>query len=357
MNYLKHTALIALLIALPAMAQSRKIRELDTPADFDKLEIGRLKDHVIYYSDNTQNDGKDMPAFDDWKAESPELAASLSLFKGYHEPTLTEKGVPVPSIYMFVARTKMIIDRPASSIDLKAMLTKVAEINSEFTVHTIPADQVINLAVAAKQPIANFAWCNTSATIPFGLSATPIARPMGETDLSNTTSPARPWCSDTSRSICIEACYIFDKVHQYEVATVNKLKSSDEIPTDRGMAFQAELRIPTSDEYGNLQNLTKVPSPIVSVIEQNTFYVNQAAQYMKAISVIQSLPSDPQKSVITALYVVAIKRKQFMNNREREVVTGKSALTYSGHGFLSGLPTFTQETISKIADLIENPGS
>jgi hypothetical protein len=131
------------------------------------------------------------------------------------------------------------------------------------------------------------------------------------------------------------------------------------------MGFQGELSaVSAADaDQAGLKELTGLDAPVIGVLEQNIFYVNQIMKFGKLLAVFQNHPADAGKTIVTAYMVLAIdesvldKRKDFekvpvlRNLVPAQVLMGQSSFN-SGDSISAGLPKYARNEIRTIAGLL-----
>ncbi len=259
---------------------------------------------------------------------------------------------------MFVARSKAIINKPASAINLKQMITLpfIQGLDSEILHAPITAQNTMPV-VAGRPNIPNFqALCNKDDVH--------ISRPSRELSLEKFQRPGQPWCSDTSRSICIESCYIFDEFYKKGVSLLNR-KSSAEDQKDLGMASQSEMRYFVSEaEMGKkvpLAALTGISTPVRGILEQNIFYFNQIVRYGKIVAVFQEHPTDASKTILTSFLAFAIQtatyEKEFsfiLTVKFKDILMGRAGKPINtATGITAGLPFYSLNIAKTLAKRLD----
>ena len=213
----------------------------------------------------------------------------------------------------------------------------------------IKPEQLMANVVANKQPIDNFQWCNKNGA--------DIVRPLREIDLSSTVSAQRPWCPGDGRTLCVESCYLFDGFWHEGVGAANLMMDEAE-KKDYGIASQSEIKYFTSEqELGlpvALAKLTGVDTPVHGGLEQSMFYFNQVMQFGKVISVLQDSPSNPNQTIMTTYFVIALKQRTYnMFGEIRDILMGTSGMFNTATGITAGLPVYSQNTIKAMAIELE----
>ena len=145
---------------------------------------------------------------------------------------------------------------------------------------------------------------------------------------------------------------------------VNKLRDTVKKVPDH-IDFEGELSTlaPADIDQAGLKELTGLDTPVVGVLEQNIFYVNQIMKFGKLLAVFQNHPTDANKTVVTAYMVLAIdesvldKKKDFekvpvlRNLVPAQVLMGQSSFN-SGDSISAGLPKYARNEVRTIANLL-----
>ena len=164
--------------------------------------------------------------------------------------------------------------------------------------------------------------------------------------------------------ICIQSSYKLEGKIPIGILLANKLRDSAKKISDH-IDFESELSSLSGadvDQTGLMQ-LTWLDAPVIGVLEQNLFYVNQIMKFGKFFGVFQDYPADPQKTVVTAFMALAIeavvleKKKEFENVPvlrnlvPAQVLMGKSSFN-SGKSISAGLPKYARNEIRTIAGIL-----
>jgi hypothetical protein len=345
--WIRHAIVLLGLLGSAAAAGAQEFRIEDVSAA-SNADVAQLKPGTIAFSDHTDGDaaagGTDPARFEDWASKRPDQKKFLALFPAYTEPTgsKTPNGDAGPStdkLYMYVAQARFILDRAPGAIDL-----------SHYA--TLPFLEKIDPAI--KHTL---------------ITAADVAPFKGETNASN-DDPDRKWCTGRSTSICIQSSYKLEGKIPIGIMLVNKLRDSSKKIADH-IDFQSELAAlsPADVDQPGLQQLTALDTPIVGVLEQNIFYVNQIMRFGKFFAVFQGHPADAGKTVVTAFMALAIDAGVFDKKREFEnvpvlrnlvpeqVLMGRSSFN-SGASISAGLPKYARNEIATVAGILEHdPGA
>ncbi len=338
-------------------AESRTIKAVDE-ATFDNLKPEMMDAKTLYYFHTP-----DPSTFEVWsrKAEEKEF---LTLFDGYTEPSFAKVkgGRPeLEKLTMFVSKSKTIVNKPASQIDLKKMITLgyVSKLDPEIKHVQVRPDQLMPV-IAGKKPIENFNQCNVGFNPVRGPYFT---RPQKEVDLDVLNPKDRGgqgWCNTPERSICVESCYIFSTGWQAGVLGVNKFQNKSESQhKDYGLAIQSEIRYFVNEAEMNkrlpVKALTRINTPVRGVLEQNMFYFNQVIQYGKVVAFFQEHPTDAGKTVVTSYVVIGLRSRSYNQHAiMKDVLMGRASALNTASGVSAGLPVFTQNLTKSIADGLDN---
>jgi hypothetical protein len=336
-----------LLSAIAAAAAAMSDFAIDDVSAARQADVTQLKAGTIAFSDHTGdgaiNSETALVSFDDWANKYPIERKFLALFPTYTEPTIThtEGGNAPPGVeklYLYVAQARFLLDRAPGAIDL------THDVTLSFL-------EKIDPAIKHKQ-----------------IAASDVTAFKDEAGTGN-DNPDRKWCTGHTASICIQSTYRLEGKIPMGILLVNKLRDSVKKVADH-IDFQSELSALTPadlDEPG-LRQLTKLDTPVVGALEQNIFYVNQIMKFGKLLAVFQNHPSDPNKTVVTAFMVLAIKARVLDEKRGFEtvpvlrnlvpaqVLMGQSSFN-SGNSISAGLPKYARNEIKTIAGLLANDAS
>ncbi|MGH6677044.1 MAG: hypothetical protein ACRECE_12585, partial [Xanthobacteraceae bacterium] len=282
--------------------------------------------------------GLSLVRFDDWAAKRPIEKKFLALYPSYSEPTIAAPdngGKPlVEKLYMYVAQARFTLDRAPAVIDLS---------------HDVKLDFLDRIDPAIEHKLITAA-----ALLPFS----------GDAGAGN-QNPDRPWCTGLATSICLQSTYKLEGKIPLGIMLVNKLRESPKKISDH-IDFQSEFATlaPADVDQTGLQQLTKLGTPIVGVLEQNIFQVNQIMKFGKFFAVFQDHPTDTGKTVVTAFMALAIKARVLDQKRGYEnvpvlrnlvpadVLMGRSSFN-SGRSISAGLPQYARNEITTVAGILE----
>jgi len=319
----------------PAPASAGRIREVPSVVAVDPASLKPGEILFTDHQDKASGAESGLIPYLEWLKARPAEAQALSPYPGYKEPdyTVTLNGVSKPrheTLKVYVAEGRFVVARPAESIDLKALA------NLGFVQAMDPAIKHRVIAPAdvtpTKDPAAAFAQ-----------------------------RPDKPWCEGASA--CIESRYDLEGKLPLGVRLANKLEEGSAKKIAEFVSFQSELRLRDPAQAVSLTALTKVESPPAGDLEQTIFWVNQILRFGKFLAVFQPMPNDPQKTVVTAYVVLAIKgdvldRKAeyarvpvLKNLLPAQVLMGKSTFN-TGTSISAGLPVYARNRIAAFADAV-----
>jgi hypothetical protein len=326
-----------------AIAQTAEFR-IDNVSAARKVDAARITPSAIEFSDHTGPGTSSEAAlvpFDDWASRQPVEKKFLALFANYAEPVIgSEVGSAEPAqkpytekLYMYVAQARFVLGKAPSAIDLSRYVA-------------LPFLQKIDPAI--KHTL---------------ISAADVPAFKDKAGIGN-DNPERKWCTSLAKSICIGSTYKLEGKIPIGIALVNKLRDSKKVADH--IDFRSELAaLPPADlDQNGLQELTALNTPIVGVLEQSIFYVNQIMKFGKFFAVFQAHPSDPDKTVVTAFMSLAIKASVLDEKREFEkvpvlrnlvpaqVLMGQSSFN-SGESISAGLPKYARNEIRTVAGLLQ----
>jgi|GEM_PF-7063982 len=357
MKKLVTMALLAAFVSA-ARAEEKKLEVLPANGPFASLNADNMNPSSVYFQ-FTENP----PAFTDWQAANPNEYEFLALYDGYIEPTLLTRKKKTPiteKVTVFVAKAKTIINKAPANINLKGMvdLNFIRNLDPEILHAQIAPNQIMPV-VGGQAKIDNFkTLCNSKDTY--------VVRPSFELALDKLNRPGQPWCADTSRSICVESCYIFNSAYRTVVNGYNKFKAEDEYDKkDFGMATQSEIRYFVSEaEMGKrkpVSVLTGINTPVRGVFEQNIFYFNQMVQYGKIVAFFQEHPKDATKTIVTSYLVFGIQTSTYTKVYNvmglelvvKDILMGRGGRLNTESGITAGLPIYTKNIAKSLASILE----
>ncbi|GJD91934.1 hypothetical protein BHAOGJBA_5487 [Methylobacterium hispanicum] len=314
---------------------SERIREVPAVTAQDPA---MLKPGTILFSDRRdqpQNPESGLTPYLDWQRQRPAEAAALAPFPGYKEPDYaqTVNGVTKQrheTLKVYVAEGRFVVARPPEAIDLQAFA---------------------NLAfVQAMDPAIRHKALNPADVTPTKDPAAAFAR-----------RPDRPWCE--AGTTCIESRYDLEGKLPLGVKLANKLEEGSSKKIAEFVSFQSELRVLPPEKAATLGALTKVDTPVTGGIEQTIFWVNQILRFGKFLAVLQPVPGDPQRTVVTTYMALAIKADVLDRKAEyarvpvlknllpAQVLMGNSSFN-TGNSISAGLPTYARNRIAAFADAL-----
>lgn len=238
-------------------------------------------------------------------------------------------------LFMYIAEARFVLPRAPASVDVKRYL---------------------NIAFLEKiDPSIKHAVITPGDVQPMRAARELINR-----------NPDRAWCQASGESLCIQSRYQFEGKLPTGIKLANKLFESNRRIADH-MTFQSEMRLlsPADIDQTAFARLTGVEMPVAGVVEQSIFYVNQVMQFGKFLVVLQEFPDDPQKTVVTAYMVLAMRsnliesKKQYANVPVLrnlvpvQVLLGNSSFN-TGESISAGLPKYTRNRIKAIAGFLAN---
>jgi hypothetical protein len=340
---LRHALVLFGLLGFAAAARAQDFRIEDVTAAAN-TDVAQLKPGTIEFSDHKDGDAADSATylirFEDWANKHPNQKKFLALFPAYVEPTVgrASSGDAGPSsgkLYMYIAQARFVLDRAPGAIDLSHYVT-------------LPFLEKIDPAIK-----------HTLVT------AADVAPLTADTNAGN-DNPDRKWCTGRAASICIQSTYKLEGKIPIGIMLVNKLRDSAKKVADH-IDFQSELAAlaPADVDQDGLKELTALDAPIVGVLEQNLFAINQIMRFGKFFAVFQNDPADANKTVVTAFMALAIEASVLDKKREFEnmpvlrnlvpaqVLMGQSSFN-SGSSISAGLPKYARNEISTVAGLLEH---
>ncbi len=341
---IRHALVLVGVFGYAAAAASAEDFKIDEVSSARHADVAQLKAGVIAFSDGTGGDAADsekvLVRFTDWARDHPTEKKFLALFPGYSEPTVVRtssgNGKPIlEKLAMYVAQARFVLDRAPGAIDLARDVTPafLEKIDPSIKHRVITASDVA---------------------------------PLTDEDGTGNANPDRKWCTGRQTLICIQSVYKLEGKIPLGIMLVNKLRDSEKKIADH-IDFQSELSAlgPADVDQAGLQQLTDLNTPIVGVLEQNLFYINQILKFGKFFAVFQNHPTDAGKTVVTAFMALAIKTRVLEERRNFEkvpvlrnlvpaqVLMGQSSFN-SGTSISAGLPKYARNEIRTVAGLLAN---
>jgi hypothetical protein len=301
----------------------------------------QIKPNMISISDHRSNELVD-PAtglikFEDWARANPLQKQYLSLYSSYTEPKIsvtvdgTDKSF-IDKLSMYVVEARFVVPRSFSAEDLAryASLPFLEKMDPAIKHRTINAADVI---------------------------------PASNSEYAFNKNPARAWCESQTQTICIQSRYQLEGKLPVGIQLANQLVEGKK-HVDY-LEFQSELRVvPQQDiKQDEIKKLTELDAPVIGVLEQNIFYVNQVMEFGKLYAVLQQHPSDKAKTIVTTYMALAIKNRTLDRKRQFEkvpvlrnlvpsqVLMGNSSFN-TGRSLSAGLPSYTRNQIQAVAGLL-----
>jgi hypothetical protein len=338
----RHSAVLLLVLATSLAAAAGRDFQIVKVASVADSAMDQLQAHTILFTDHRADDHTDKGAFihfDEWARTKPIQKKFLSLYPSYVETTIhrvidgARKEVK-DELQMYITEARFKLSRPAASIDLKpfATLPFIESIDPAIKHHIIKPSEVSLLT---------------------------------DEKSANNRNPDRNWCEGVGVMACTRSTYKLEGKLPMGIALANKLRDSETKVSDT-IEFESEMRLlsqPNLDEAG-LKQLTGVDAPVVNVLEQNMFYVNQVMRFGKLVAVIQSSPVDPQSAVATVMIALAVSSHTLESQKKyqdvpvlrnlvpAQVLLGNSSFN-TGTSISSGLPNYVRNRIKAIAEILD----
>ncbi len=334
-------SVIAFLVVAASVcgAQAQEFQIVKVPS-VTGLPLDQLKPKTIVFNDYRDADISEGASgfirFEDWGRRMPAQKQFLSLYPNYTEGTTTRtvegmQTVTKDRLQLYVAEARFLVSRPAASIDLKRYTTLA------FLEKIDPAikHQVIK---------------------PADLKL------LNEERNHNNRNPQRQWCEGSSVTLCVRSRYKLEGKIPMGVALANKLRDNERKLTDY-IEFENEFRVlmPGDFDEAGMKKLTGIDSPVVAVLEQNIFSVNQILRYGKFIAVIQPHPANPDTTITSGTVALAVSATTLETKKNYEdvpvlrnlvpvqVLLGNSSFN-TGASISAGLPVYARNRIKTIAE-------
>lgn len=325
-----------LLVALtgPALAE---YRTKDVPSVTGLGAAAIAPDTIAFtdHRDNPSSPESGLTPFVEWSRAQPAQKAVLAPYPDYVEPdyTVTVNGTTKPrheALKVYVAEARFVVPRPADRIDLKrfASLAFLGRMDPQIKHRALdPAD-----ATPTKDPAAAFA-----------------------------RRPDRPWCQAPD-TLCIESRYTLEGKLPLGVKLANKLEEGGKKIAEF-VSFQSELRVLPPAEAAGLSEFTGVATPVTGALRQTIFWVNQILRFGTFLAVVQPVPGDPQRAVVSVSMALAVKADVLDRKAEyarvpvlknllpAQVLMGNSSFN-TGSSISAGLPTYARNRVAAFADAL-----
>jgi hypothetical protein len=306
-------------------------RPIDSVAASTVLFADEAKDPVT-------NPSAGLIPFNEWARTRPDEKQVLGLYSGYAESTVTRKIGGVTHRYpnaltMYVAEGRFILRRPLATTDLAqfATLNFVEKIDPAIKHQSITPKDVT---------------------------------PLNNRKFAHNVNPERPWCVGTG-VVCLRSHYRLEGKLPLGIQLANKVRGPGKQIADY-LEFESELAARSPDELNQavMARLTHLDTPFVGALEQTTFYVNQILQFAKFLVVFQKHPSDPNKTVATAFFTLAIQSRLLDMKKEYarvpvlrnlvpiRVLMGRSSFN-TGTSISAGLPSYARSRIQAVARILD----
>jgi hypothetical protein len=323
-----------------AQAQEFQVVKAKALAD---VSVDQLKPKTVIFNDHREDElferGTGFVKFDDWGRVLPVQKQFLSLYPGYVE-TSTTKTVDGQAktykdrLHMYIAEARFLVSKPANALNL-----------ARYT--TLPFIESIDPSI--KHQV---------------IKATETTLLKEERNVSN-KHPEREWCEGKSVAICIRSRYQLEGKIPMGVALANKLRESAR-RLQPFVEFESELRTlsPADIDEAGLMKLTGINTPVVAVLEQNIFAVNQIIRFGKFIAIAQPHPGNPNNTVTTVMISIAVASTTLEMKKNYEdvpvlrnlvpsqVLLGNSSFN-TGNSLSAGLPAYARNRIKAIAESLD----
>jgi hypothetical protein len=316
-------------------AQELKLEEVGSIAS---VRPAQLKPNTIAFNDHRRDELTDpdtgLIRFEDWARAQPTQKEFLSLYPNYVEPKInvTVDGMTksyLDKLSMYVLEARFVLAKAPTAVDLSRYVSVpfLEKIDTQIKHRVITAADAI---------------------------------PANNSEYAFNRNPGRAWCASTSQVACIQSRYQLEGKLPSGIHLANMLMEGKKHADY--LEFQSELRVvPLEDiNQDGLKKLTGLDTPVVGVLEQNIYYVNQVMEFGKFLAVLQQHPTDSTKTISTAYMALAIKtkvldrKKQFeripvlRNLVPAQVLMGNSSFN-TGTSLSAGLPSYSRNQIVAVA--------
>jgi hypothetical protein len=238
----------------------------------------------------------------------------LNLFPGFRDVAPKNAG----ELVMFIAKSSMVIDKPAASIDLSKLqdLARMQKIKAK--------------------------------TVDLTLIKSHDLMPNKEKYLAY-KNPKNGWCTGLNE-LCLDSAFVFEEQQKLFLSTVFFVLNK----SDSDIRAQSQVRTFKAEQIQNakeLQRLTGVGTAPTAVIVEDLFWFSHIVEYGKIVGVVQPHPTNPNQSVLTGFTVFAVEKKWwdfgFQGVTLKDAFLGKRFNGTSGVSM--GLPKLTQQMFTQLA--------
>ena len=331
---------VAALAATVSFAGAQELK-LEEVGSFAAVRPVQIKPNTIAFNDHRRDEMVDpetgLIRFEEWERAHPTQKQYLSLYPNYSEPKINATVDGIAKSYkdklsMYVLEARFVLAKAPTAIDLSqyASVAFLEKIDSAIKHRVISVADVI---------------------------------PASNPEYAFNQNPERAWCAVATQSVCIQSRYQLEGKLPSGIQLANMLMEGKKHADF--LEFQSELRVvPLQDiNQDNLKKLTGLDTPVVGVLEQNIFYVNQVMEFGKFFAVLQQNPTDNTKTIATAYMALAIKnkvldrKKQFervpvlRNLLPAQVLMGNSSFN-TGKSLSAGLPSYSRNQIVAVANIL-----
>ena len=339
---MRHVTAFAFVLAASVVGAGAQEFQVVKVASVAGSTVDTLKTKTIILNDHRVDETSDKGAFirfDEWSRTKPVQRQFLSLFPTFSEGTIHRivdgaKKEGKDELQMYITEARFKLSRPAASIDLARFAT-------------LPFIESIDPAIKHK------------IIKPADVSV------LKDEKTANNKNPDRAWCEGANVGLCTHSSYRLEGKLPIGIALANKLRDSDKKVSDI-VEFESELRLLKGSDVdqANMQKLTGISTPVVGVLEQNMFYVNQVMRFGKMIAVVQPNPADANSSVATVMIALAVSshtldtKKKYQdvpvlrNMVPSQVLLGQSSFN-TGNSLSAGLPVYVRNRIKAIAGMLD----
>jgi hypothetical protein len=278
--------------------------------------------------------------FEDWERTRPLQKQLLSLYPAYVEPVInvSVNGITRPykdKLHMYVAEARFVLDKPPGTLR--------------------PAHYVSMPLLEKLDP-----------SIKHQALAAADIMPLKDPESAHNRHPQRAWCQASAGSLCVLSRYKLEGKLPMGIALANKLSEGEKKISDV-IEFQSEIRAVDLGEGDRdaMTKLTGVASPMVGMLEQNIFYVNQVMQFGKFLAVFQQHPEDANRTLVTAYIALGVetdvlqKKKEyeqvpvFRNLVPAQVLAGNSSFN-TGNSLSAGLHVYARNRMKAVAAMLQS---
>lgn len=275
--------------------------------------------------------------FKDWEKQHAYEGRVLKLFPDYREPERDSEDLASGGIRRAIEDQVVFVGRATFALNKKPDLELLRPLMSTQTL-----SEIEKLAMAGKEK--NCRW-------PPGPLVHQVIAPDKllvdrATKRPHNTPPTGAWCEPGR--LCLESRWDYPS---YLAGMLTVYSITEGKRKDTFQLGQGEARLLNASELSAIPDLKYlVPgAPLVGAVQQSTFYVNQLMRWGKNLVVLQSHPSQPDTTLVTSYFVIAVSKKYYdlkksisgPEIRLADFFNGDSFLNCKNGTLMAGVPDYT----------------